>query len=155
MLFVRSPPQFWMAGDDYWRRYGWLETIKFMKGEASFSWRIHCLGHPWIGLTWVCGSSWWRNLSVNAICEIPTTILDGRGQLLTKIWLVGNKQNHGRGGIIFMTDPWFRPPIDWTYISLRFRLMAQSFGKCYLWDPHHNFGRQGTIIDEDMVSLKW
>ncbi len=60
-----------------------------MEGEASFSWRIHGLGHPWIGLTSVCGSGWRLNLSVNAICEISTTTKDGGGQLLAKIWLVG------------------------------------------------------------------
>ncbi len=121
---------------------------------TSYSWWIHGLGYPWIGLTSVCGSGWRRNLSVNAICEIPTTILDDREQLLTKIWLVGNDKIHGRGGIIFMTDPWFRPPIDWVYIDLWFRLTVQSIGKCYLWDPHHNFGWQGAIIDKDMVSWK-
>jgi hypothetical protein len=39
--------------------------------------------------------------------------------------------------------------MDWTYIGLRFRLMAQSFVECYLWDPRHSFGQQGMIIDED------
>jgi hypothetical protein len=43
---------------------------------------------------------------------MSTTILDGRGQLLMKIWLVGNDKIHGRGGISFMMDPWFRPPMD-------------------------------------------
>ena len=51
-----------------------------------------------------------------------------------------------------MTDQWFRPPVDLTYINLPFRLMVQSFGKLYLWDFCSNLGRQGTIIDGDMVS---
>ena len=51
-----------------------------------------------------------------------------------------------------MTDLWFRPPVYLTYINLPFRLMVQSFGKLYLWDFCSNLGRQGTIIDGDMVS---
>jgi hypothetical protein len=71
---------------------------------------------------------------------------------LTEIWLVENEKNQGRGGIILMTDQWFRPPVDLTYINLLFRLMVQSFGKLYLWDLCSNLGWQGTIIDRDMVS---
>ena len=51
-----------------------------------------------------------------------------------------------------MTDQWFRPPVDLTYINLLFRLMVQSFGKLYLWDLCINLGWQGMIIDRDMVS---
>ena len=51
-----------------------------------------------------------------------------------------------------MTDQWFRPPVDLTYINLSFRLMVQSFGKLHFWDFCSNLGRQGTFIDGDMVS---
>ncbi len=40
-------------------------------------------------------------------------------------------------------------------LGSQLRPMAQSFGKCFLLDPHFNLGWQGTIIDKDMVSWKW
>ena len=51
-----------------------------------------------------------------------------------------------------MKDQWFPPPITWNYISLWNQLMVQSFEKLDLRDPHQNFGWQGMINEEDMVS---
>ena len=126
-----------------------------MKGEASVSWRIQGLQPPLVGLTSVCGYRWRRNLSVNAISEITTAIWDGRGQVLTELWSVKSKKIHERGGIRFMTNSWFAPPIGWTYISVRLPLTAQSFRKCYFWYHHCNLGWQGPSIDGVMVSRKY